>query len=114
MSWAMKLLGAYTKDGFERKLERVFPEGGPIIHFNDGIVVGEELWLSHSNYPGVLMISSAEKFALPSLGSLQNQSFGTTDGSLTGIAPAPGDQGKWFACFAHYSNRAAMPDRDSR
>lgn len=87
-----------------------FPEDGPIIHFNDGIVVGEQLWLSHSNYPGVPMVSSLERVDPSTLQHIGSHSFGITDGSLTWVAPIEG--GGWYACFAHYGNRAAMPNRD--
>ncbi|MGB0373255.1 MAG: hypothetical protein ACPGN3_18145 [Opitutales bacterium] len=106
-----RVVAEYSKQSLQPKnavLE--FPEEGPIIHFNDGILSEGKLWLSHSNYPGVPMVSSLEVVDPETLQHERSHSFGITDGSLTWVAPIKG--GGWYACFAHYGNRAAMPDRD--
>jgi len=68
-------------------------------HFNSGVVIGNKLYCSHSNYPDLPMVSSIEIFDTRSLQHIRSHSFGIKYGSCT-----------WFdyydnyfwACFANY------------
>jgi len=85
------------------------PEGDTLIHLNAGIVKNGRLWTAHSNYPEVPMLSSIEIWEIPRLKHERNHSFGARLGSLTWVDR---HKGSWYACFAHYGNRAAEPNRD--
>lgn len=102
-------IGKYDKVSFQKVGEWSCPEGEPLIHLNAGIVLGGKLYCPHSNYPGVPMTSSVEIWDTETLEHVGSHSFGIMQGSLTWI-----DQrdGHWYACFAHYSNRAREPNRD--
>ncbi|MCC5023228.1 MAG: hypothetical protein J6386_10780 [Candidatus Synoicihabitans palmerolidicus] len=82
---------------------------GPVIHFNAGLVRQGELVVAHSNYPQIPMTGSVESFDAETLQPLRRHSFGHYFGSLTWVDRR---EGSWFACFAHYGNRAAEPNRD--
>jgi hypothetical protein len=103
------VIGKYDKRTFERVAVWEEAANGPIIHFNAGIVRDGRLIVAHSNYPGVPMTGSIEWFDPEGLQPVASHSFGIYFGSVTWV-----DQrdGSWFVCFAHYSNRAAEPNRD--
>ncbi len=102
-------VGKYAKDTFEKVAAWSSPEDGPVIHLNAGLVREGELVMAHSNYPGVPMEGSVERFDPVALKPIGSHSFGIYFGSLTWV-DRRGDG--WIACFAHYSNRAAEPNRD--
>ncbi len=104
-----RTIGKYDKRTFEKVGQWTDEEEGPIIHFNAGFVQDGVLVVAHSNYPEVPMTGSVEWFDAPSLTPIRTHSFGQYFGSLTWVLRR-GDA--WFACFAHYSNRAAEPSRD--
>lgn len=103
------VIAAYGKDTRNKVHEWSCPEGEPLIHLNAGIVENGQLWTTHSNYPGVPMTSSIEVWNIPRLQHARTHSFGIRWGSLTWIDL---HNGSWYACFAHYANRAAEPDRN--
>ncbi len=103
------VIGKYDKHTFQKVGEWSSPEDGPIIHFNAGWVRDGELVVAHSNYPEVPMTGSIEWFKVDTLEPIRSHSFGQYFGSLTWMDRRAG---AWFACFAHYSNRAAEPNRD--
>lgn len=104
-------VGKYLKRDGSKVAHWECSEGEPLTHLNAGLVVGNRLYLAHSNYPGVPALSSVEIFDTKNLEWLGSHSFGHGLGSLTWI-----DQkdGKWYACFAFYGNRAKEPGRDPR
>ncbi len=104
-------IGKYTKSEGEKLAEWECPEGEPLIHLNAGVIVAGKLYCSHSNYPGVPALSSVEIFDTKSLSWVDSISLGHGYGSLTWIDRR---EGKWYACFAFYGNRAAEPMRDPR
>ena len=55
------------------------------------------------------MTSSVEVWDTESLEHIGSHSFGIMQGSLTWVDRRGED---WYACFAHYSNRAREPNRD--
>lgn len=104
-----QVLGKYDKTTHECVAQWSSPEDGPIIHLNAGIVHEGTLVVAHSNYPEVPMTGSLEFFDPATLEPTGNQSFGLYAGSLTWAVPR---DDVWYVCFAHYSNRAAEPNRD--
>ena len=104
-------LGKYLKRDGSKLAHWECPEGEPLTHLNAGLVVGDRFYLAHSNYPGVPALSSVEIFDSENLEWVESHSFGHGLGSLTWM-----DQkdGKWYACFAFYGNRAKEPGRDPK
>ncbi len=64
-----------------------------------------------SNFPGVPMISSMERFDRSTLKHVGTHAFGPGRGSLTWI---DWHEGSWWACFANYDGRGGEPPRDHR
>ncbi|WP_420149504.1 hypothetical protein [Spirosoma sp.] len=84
---------------------------GLLKHMNSGVVVGQKLYCTHSNYPDVPMASSIEIFDTRTLKHVGNHSFGLFPGSVTW---ADFYQGYWWVAFANYSNKASAEGRDNR
>ena len=103
-------IGKYRKTTGERVAGWEGGAGGEIIHLNAGSIVNGRLYGIHSNYPGVPMLSSLELFDPATLQHVGSHSFGRMDGSFTWL-DRRGD--RWIACFVHYGNRGAEPNRDS-
>lgn len=103
-------LGKYDKKTGVRVANWEGTKGGEIIHLNAGIVLEGKLYGIHSNYPGVPMLSSVEIFDPATLAHIGTHSFGRMDGSFTWLDRR---NGKWIACFVHYGNKGAEPNRDS-
>lgn len=76
------------------------PKGGPIIHYDGGVVLDGKLYLAHSNYPIEPMTSSIEIHDAETLKHIGTHSFGIHLGSLTW---ADWHDGAWWAVFANYS-----------
>ncbi|MCZ6675450.1 MAG: hypothetical protein O7C75_21185 [Verrucomicrobia bacterium] len=102
-------LGKYLRSDGSKLAEWACEEGKPLIHLNAGMIVGDKLYCSHSNYPGVPATSSIEIFDTANLKHIGSYSLGHGYGSLTWIDRR---DGKWYACFAFYGNRAKEPGRD--
>ncbi len=112
------VIGKYLKTTGERVAVWDGGEGGEVIHLNAGIVRSGRLYGVHSNYPGVPMLSSLEIFDPATLRPVGSHSFGRMDGSFTWLDRAPESAtgaatGRWIACFVHYGNRGAEPNRDA-
>jgi hypothetical protein len=105
-----RAIGKYRKDTGERVGGWQDREGGPFIHMNAGIVRDGRLLAIHSNYPGVPMLSSLEIFNPATLEHVASHSFGRMDGSFTWLDRR---EGRWIACFVHYGEKGAEPNRDS-
>lgn len=82
-------------------------EGGRFIHLNAGVVRNGRLYVAHSNYPKVPMISSVEIWDTKSLQLTDTMDLGQTQGSLTWVDSC---DGKWYAGFAHYARKGGMPE----
>jgi hypothetical protein len=103
-------IGKYRKSDGQPVARWRGPEGGPIIHLNAAYLWQDKLYAVHSNYPGVPMLSSVEIFDPATLEPIGSHSFGRMDGSFTWLDRR---KNRWLACFVHYGNRAAEPNRDS-
>ena len=84
---------------------------GLLKHLNSGVIVGQKLYCTHSNYPDVPMASSLEIFDTRTLRHIGTHSFGLFPGSVTW---ADFYQGYWWVAFANYSNKAMAEGRDNR
>lgn len=105
------VIAQYRKDNFERTALWECESGQPLIHLNSGIVRDGLLHCAHSNYPAVPMTSSIETWDAATLRHVSTHSFGIEAGSATWIEL---HRGRRYVTFAHYSNRAAEPNRDPR
>ncbi|MFO1452002.1 MAG: hypothetical protein U1F61_27810 [Opitutaceae bacterium] len=103
-------LGKYRKADGVRVGGWQGEEGGPIIHLNAATLHKGRIYGVHSNYPGVPMLSSVELFDPVTLEHVGSHSFGRMDGSFTWLARR---KDRWIACFVHYGERGAEPNRDS-
>lgn len=101
-------IAKYRKETGERVALWDGGKGGPIIHLNAGVVFDGKLYCAHSNYPGVPNLSSVEIFDPATLKHVGSHSFGRYDGSFTWLDRR---EGKWIACFVHYSKRGGEPGR---
>ncbi|WP_028296628.1 hypothetical protein [Olivibacter sitiensis] len=72
-----------------------------VKHLNGGVVIGNRLYCTNSNYPKVPMTSSIEIFDTDSLSHVDSHSIGIDYGSLTSI---DFKDNSWWAVFAHYNN----------
>jgi len=111
-------IGKYRKDTGARVAGWEGGKGGEVIHINAGFVREGRLYGVHSNFPGVPMLSSLEIFDTTTLQPVASHSFGRMDGSFTWLdrAPAtatPAAAGRWVACFVHYGDKGAEPNRDA-
>jgi hypothetical protein len=111
-------IAKYRKDTGERVALWEGGAGGDIIHLNAGSLVDGKLYAVHSNYPGVPMLSSLEIFDPATLKHVGSHSFGRMDGSFTWldrstVLSAGRREERWIACFVHYGNRGAEPNRNN-
>ena len=81
-----------------------------IIHFDSGVIVGEKLYCTHSNYPGIPMASSIEIFNKETLEHIGSHSFGIKYGSATW---ADYHNGFWWVGFAHYDKFEAQINKNN-
>lgn len=103
-------LGKYRKDTGVRVAGWECPPGEPLTHLNAGIVHEGRLYCAHSNYPGVPNLSSIEIWDTATMKHVGSHSFGRADGSFTWLDRR---NGRWVACFAHYTGKGAEPGRGS-
>jgi len=103
-------IGKYRKSSGERVALWEGGANGEIIHLNAGIILNGQLYTVHSNYPGVPMLSSLEIFDPVALKHASSHSFGRMDGSFTWLDRR---DNRWIACFVHYGNKGAEPNRDA-
>lgn len=101
-------IGKYDKQT-GKKLAEWKGEPPAFIHINSCSVKGAELVCAMSNFPGVPMISSVERFDKATLRHTGSHAFGPTHGSLTWI---DWYDGSWWACFANYDGKGGEPGRD--
>jgi hypothetical protein len=80
--------------------------GSHIAHLNSGIVVGQELFCAHSNYPETPMVSSIEVFDTERMTHRRSIPLTSQFGSATWIDRADGG---WWVTFAHYAGKGGLP-----
>jgi len=101
-----RALVKHRKDTGERVAEWFGPRNGAIIHFNAGYVDGDRLVLAHSNFPQMPMAASLETHDTRTLQPVETHSFGMQLGNLNWVVR---HQGYWWACYANYAERSAVP-----
>lgn len=102
------VVGKYDRKTFAKVASYKSTADDPLKHMNGGVVVGNKLYCSHSNYPETPMSSSIEIFDTATLKHIGTQSFGIDTGSLVW-----GDwyQGYWWVCFGHYNGKGGEPGK---
>lgn len=105
------IIGRYDKRSGRRIAGWQCDPGKPLIHLDSGVVRRGILYCAHSNYPGVPMVSSIERWNANTLTHIGSFSFGILGGSATWV-----DFHRTFAyvTFAHYRGAGDEPDRDPR
>jgi hypothetical protein len=79
-----------------------------IVHLNGCSVHAGVLYCAHSNYPGVPMQSSIERFDADTLAHLGSQPLADAPGSATWVDR---DGERWLVAFAHYAGRGGERGR---
>jgi hypothetical protein len=101
-----RAIARYTREG-RRVASWEAPAGGPFIHLDSAVVVGDRLYCAHSNYRSLPMTSSVEVFDAETLAHVDSHSFGVRPGSLTWIDH---HGGAFWGVFAGYDRPARLPD----
>jgi hypothetical protein len=101
-------IGKYEKESGARVGGWSSPDDGPIQHLNAGIVREGRLYVAHSNYPAVPMVSSIEIFDVETMRHVDSHSFGIHGGSATWI---DFHDGSWWVAFVNYDGRGGVPGR---
>lgn len=103
-------IGKYDKQTGKRVAQW---KGDPpaFIHINSCFAVRTELVCAMSNFPGVPMISSIERFDRATLRHAGTHAFGPGHGLLTWI---DWHDGSLWACFANYGGRGGEPEHNHR
>lgn len=81
------------------------PKDGPVVHLNSGTILDGVLYCAHSNYPGVPMRSSIERFDAGTLRHLGSRPLPDAPGSATWVVR---HDGAWWVTFAHYAGRGGV------
>lgn len=103
-----RTIGKYDKATGTRLAVWQGAEDGPVQHLNAGVVRDGRLYVAHSNYPGVPMVSSIEVWDTETLRHVDSHSFGIHSGSATWIDHRAGS---WWVAFVNYENRGGVPGR---
>jgi hypothetical protein len=79
-----------------------------IVHLNGCSAHAGVLYCAHSNYPGLPMRSSIERFDAETLAHIGSQPLDGAPGSATWVDRAGQ---RWLVAFAHYAGRGGEPGR---
>jgi hypothetical protein len=82
-----------------------------ITHLDSGIVVGDELYCAHSNYPDTPMVSSIEVFETDRLSHFRSIPLPRGIGSATWVDRA---NDAWWVTFANYAGKGGEPGKDQK
>ena len=100
-------IGKYEK-ATGRRVAGWKDDTGHISHLNSGIVVDNELYCAHSNYPETPMVSSVEVFETAGMKHVRSISLPPGIGSATWVDRA---DGAWWVTFANYAGKGGEPGR---
>jgi hypothetical protein len=103
-------IGKYDKNTGQRVAGWKERPGGPVAHLNSGIVVEQQLYCAHSNFPETPMVSSIEVFDPATMTHVRSMALPSGYGSATWIERTDRD---WWVTFAHYSGSGGEPGRGS-
>ena len=101
-------IGKYDKQTGKRVALWQEAASGHVAHLNSGIIVGNELYAAHSNYPELPMVSSVEVFDTNRMTHVRNLPLPSGLGSATWVERKGND---WWVAFAHYAGRGGEPGR---
>jgi hypothetical protein len=101
---ANRQIGKYRKNDGQRIDGWKDIKDGEFIHLNSGYVREGQLICSHSNFPGVPMLSSVEIFDTSTMKHVSSHPLGIGPGSLTWITERNGLR---YACFANYASKTS-------
>jgi hypothetical protein len=104
-------IAKYDKTSYAKEKEWIGDEDGPIIHLDSGVILDDNLYCAHSNYPDVPMTSSIEIWDANTLEHVGNHSFGIRWGSCTWVDR---HDGYWYAAFAHYKKWEHLTGKDAK
>ena len=100
-------IGKYDKRSGQR-VGRWTDTTGRITHMNGGIVLGDQLYCAHSNYPVTPMVSSVEIFETERMTHLRSIALPSGIGSATWVDRTNDD---WWVTFANYAGNGGEPGR---
>ena len=100
-------IGKYEK-ATGRRVSGWKDETGHISHLNSGIVVDNELYCAHSNYPETPMVSSVEVFETDGMKHVRSIPLPQGIGSATWVDRA---DGAWWVTFANYAGKGGEAGR---
>lgn len=104
-------IGRYDRKTGELVKQWRGERGGPFVHLNSCKLRGDTLACAHSNFPGLPMASSIERFDPVTLEHIGSHSLGAVPGSLTWLDRHDGSN---WAGFAEYDAKGGTPGRDHR
>ena len=104
-------IGKYEKKTGKRVAGWACENGKPLIHLDSGIVREGILYCTHSNYPGVPMVSSIETWDVRTMQHSGSHSFGIFSGSATWMDMRNGYR---YVTFAHYRGPSDEATRDPK
>ena len=101
-------IGKYDKHMGKKLAEWKGERGGPVIHLDSGLVIGNRLYCAHSNFPATPMQSSIEVWDTRNLRHIESHPLGLEPGSATWI---DWHDGGWWIAFANYNGEGGVPGR---
>jgi hypothetical protein len=81
---------------------------GRITHLDSGIVLDDELYCAHSNYPDTPMVSTIEVFEPKGMTHVRTIPLPPGIGSATWVDRSSGD---WWVAFANYAGQGGEPGK---
>lgn len=102
------VIGKYEKRTGQRVARWEGARGSGVAHLNSGIVIGDELYCAHSNYPETPMVSSLEVFDMKRMAHIRSRPLPAGLGSATWVEQIDGN---WWVAFAHYAGRGGEPGK---
>jgi hypothetical protein len=101
-------IGKYDKRTGRRVAAWKEKPGGRIAHLNSGLVLGDELYCAHSNYPETPMVSSLEVFDTKQMVHVRSTPLPNDFGSATWVERI---DDAWWVAFAHYAGKGGVPGK---
>jgi hypothetical protein len=100
-------IGKYDKRSGER-VSGWKDTTGQITHLNGGMILGDQLYCAHSNYPETPMVSSLEVFETERMTHVRSIALPPGVGSATWVDRTNDD---WWVTFANYAGKGGEPGK---
>jgi hypothetical protein len=81
---------------------------GSITHLDSGVVLDDELYCAHSNYPNTPMVSTIEVFETSGMAHVRSIALPAGIGSATWVDRT---NGEWWVVFANYAGNGGEPGK---